>query len=782
MSPMGTILGIILAVLVGAFAIAALIFLIGKIFGITFWVLGSIFRFIGAEVTDFVRFISSILASLLFAPMVVLSIVIGRWSASKHYAGSLMDELRGAGRCVYRFFVGNPARLVGLGGALEGVERRVPEAMAAAPTRDKPSKKRVGMFDGYKIIGSLKSGGSGGKLYIAEPDEIKRAVFAKRKLAEVDQVVIKVFSLSDGSSLPQIVRESRALDAARQLGLVLEHEMSPERFYYVMRYVPGEPLSAVTQRLHTIAPSDGLGEDELAQAMGYIEDLLVALDTYHNAELWHKDVKPDNIIVDGREKGARAHLVDFGLVTPMRSAMTLTTHGTEYFRDPELVRQALRGVKVHQIDGSKFDVYAAGAVLYSMIENSFPAHGGLSQITKRCPEALRWIVRRAMAEYDRRYPSAAAMLADLRVVMEASNPYALKPIDLPSVADGDDAAEDLVDTIPAPEWDDSVQPDFARAASPVPPRVKPARGHGDRVGRPQTQTDFWSGRYRVVGVPVATPKHAPRPPKPAASAHRAPPLRDPTDRRPAREQIKSARARAQQRRENAAKRINSARSRRRGGKGDYSNTPGAAVVFAGLLGMAVLFAGGVIGYGLLQGDLLRDQRRVSSNASVPAPQVSPPGIPAAPGSQRATASAAPAPSLPQVEAQLLIVPMLPQPIDTGLSDEMLAAGELMQAQGADLLGSVVPEDEEDQAIELIAQLRNALGSTPSDAPQYLLKVQEWLGTQTIDGVLILRPNPNDRSLNRILLVTQNFHTDLPMDEQTVPRLLGVLASNGYTPG
>ena len=33
--------------------------------------------------------------------------------------------------------------------------------------------------------------------------------------------------------------------------------------------------------------------------------------------------------------------------------MTLTTHGTEYFRDPEMVRLALRGVKVHQVDGSR---------------------------------------------------------------------------------------------------------------------------------------------------------------------------------------------------------------------------------------------------------------------------------------------------------------------------------------------------------------------------------------------------------------------------------------------
>ncbi|MCH7792939.1 MAG: hypothetical protein IID31_11760, partial [Planctomycetes bacterium] len=167
----------------------------------------------------------------------------------------------------------------------------------------------------------------------------------------------------------------------------------------------------------------------LAGTLGYIDDLISTLDTYHQGGLWHKDVKPDNIIVDG----THAQLVDFGLLTSLRSSLTLTTHGTEYFRDPEMVRMALRGVKVHQINGAKFDIYGAGAVLYSAIENSFPAHGGLSHITKRCPEALRWIIRRAMTDYDKRYESAAAMLADLRVVAGAAEPFAVKPVDLPSM-------------------------------------------------------------------------------------------------------------------------------------------------------------------------------------------------------------------------------------------------------------------------------------------------------------------------------------------------------------
>jgi len=787
MTSIATIFSILAAVFIGAIVLAAVIFLFIKLFGMTFVVLRNIFRFIGEEITDTLRFVGAVLASVLFAPLVVLSIVIGRWSASKHYAGAFMAELRSAGRCVYRLFIGNLARLFGLSKALEGVEQRVPEVMAAAPTRDKPSK-RTGIFEGYTIVGSLKGGGSGGKLYIAEPDEIKQAVFAKRKLGPVDQVVIKVFSLKDGSSLPQIVRESRALDAARSLGLVLEHQMAPERFFYVMRYVPGESLSVVTQRLHALSSIEGLGDDHLHSVMNYGEDLLVALDTYHNAELWHKDVKPDNIIIDGHDKDAKAHLVDFGLVTPMRSAMTLTTHGTEYFRDPELVRQALRGVKVHQIDGSKFDVYGAGAVMFSMIENSFPAHGGLSQLTKRCPEALRWIVRRSMAEYDRRYPSAAAMLADLRVVMAADDPFKIKPIDLPSVSQGDVAAANQVESERYESFDEPVS--FGGSAgSPVPQRVGAPMNPGSdaaRVGRPRARlTSWWSGRYSVGGV---MPKAGDRPtPRGMSSLHKAKanvqehvgrvgrvqrPLRDADDRKPAAQQVKDARKRAHTRRTSASNRIRSTRR----GRSSYNNTPGVAVVFAGILGLMVLGAGTVLGLAMFTAAFHRPQPPMPSIPPIPA-IASVPSVTDGAQGHLVVAQASGLDTVGQVDAQVLVVPMLAQPIDPELLSEIETGFASLREMGMELIGDLSSSD--DRAIELTAELANAIGSVPVDSPAFTVKIQQWLSTKQFDGVLVLGTEPGSEQANTAMLVMDEFVTAVPISERTVYFLLERLNANGY---
>ncbi len=581
---MNIIMGLLAASLLVVVAVLAIIYVIAPIFQGIGFLIRHLFRFISGELGDMLRVIGGIITTAVFIPLVLLNIVIGRWSASRHYGAAIQHELGAIGGSMYRIVVGHPARLLGMRSLVEGIEDRVPAAMAEAPTRDKPSK-RSGRFEEYEIVGSLKGGGSGAKLYVANPSAKKRAIFARQGRPDVEQVVIKSFSLSDGSSLPQIVRESRALEAAKDIGLVLEHELTDQRFFYVMPYVPGESLGQVTQRLHAGAGPEGLGRRALAEAMGYGADLLRTLDRYHRGGLWHKDVKPDNIIVHN----GRAHLVDLGLVTPLRSAMTLTTHGTEYFRDPEMVRMALRGVKVHEVEGAKFDVFAAGAALYSVIENSFPAHGGLSQVTKRCPEALRWIIRRSMADYERRYSSAQEMLRDLETLLTAEDPFAMKPAELPSMRGGDAAADAKA---PGPAHESFGPPvGGAAAGSPVPPqeppRARPAAWEDDGRGpggaatavrkRPDIRvTNWWKGQYAVDGERAG-----------AARPRAEQPRRHAGPGRSAADQLASARKRVESARARAHARMN------RGRQARYSNGPNAGVIIALLALAAVGVFGGL---------------------------------------------------------------------------------------------------------------------------------------------------------------------------------------------
>lgn len=583
----GATVGLVILIVATVLLIVPLFRAIGWCFKAIGWLIAHIAKFIGRTFSDALRALGATITAIIFLPLILINIVIGRWSAAGHFARALTDEASSVGRALYRLFIGNPARLLLMEGALEGIEQRVPNAIAHAPGADKPSR-RTGQFPGYTIVGSLKGGGSGGRLFIAEPSPEKRAAYARAGAQEVDRVVIKSFSVEDGSTLAQIIRESRALEAARKLNLILDHELSDERFFYVTPYVPGIDLTTETQRLHSRSSPQGLDPEPLQAALSYIGDLLVTLDRYHTGGLWHKDIKPDNIIVADGE----AHLVDLGLVTPLRSAMTLTTHGTEYFRDPELVRLALRGVKVHEVDGVKFDLYGVGAVLYSMLENSFPAHAGLSRITKRCPEALRWIVRRAMADIHQRYASSREMLADLRVVAQAKDPFALRPADLPSMKGGI-SEDDLPrgDHRDMPQSADPVSsfspgapgtsgfagsPGYAAHTPRPAPQPSPAKpGAAPRVGKTRPKlivADWWTGKYRAdqlqrpnrpepvhpSEVVMPTSPRSPRTPRPPRMGipKARPHMGHGAAHRPAaKEQLHSARARVREMRTRAQQRI-----------------------------------------------------------------------------------------------------------------------------------------------------------------------------------------------------------------------------------
>ncbi|HEX2838315.1 MAG TPA: hypothetical protein VHN77_09340 [Phycisphaerales bacterium] len=456
-----TILSIILIVAGSSLAVALVVALVVWLFMPVSRGLGRFFAhvwtFIAGVFKELARLVACIIVAPVFATLAVLSIVFFQKVAAARFARAFKDEGLRMVVCVYRIFVGLPSRLLGVETAMEGIETRLPTVLTS--TWGDAVSPRTSLFPGYTIVRTLAAGGSGAKLYVAEADRKKRKELARDGFAG-GQVVIKSFTTYENDGLLTIVRESRALEVGRRMGLILEHVLTPERFYYVMRYVPGENLRVVTNRLHEASGDEGLDDARLRVALGYVRDLLETLRSYHEAGLWHKDVKPDNVIVEpaadagpvmagageeaeiealkrspviGTMERGRATLVDFGLVSSLRSAMTLTTHGTEYYRDPEMVRRALRGVKVHEVDGVRFDVYAAGAVLFSVIEDSFPAQGVLSPIRKRCPGAVGWIIRRAMADYDQRYESAQEMLTDLERVLAAEDMFGVRPADLPSM-------------------------------------------------------------------------------------------------------------------------------------------------------------------------------------------------------------------------------------------------------------------------------------------------------------------------------------------------------------
>ena len=96
----------------------------------------------------------------------------------------------------------------------------------------------------------------------------------------------------------------------------LYYSFQDEQFlYFVMDYVPGGDLMALLIKC-------GIFEEQLARF--YISELVLAIESVHKLGFIHRDIKPDNILID---KNGHIKLTDFGLCTGFR-----WTHDSKYYQ------------------------------------------------------------------------------------------------------------------------------------------------------------------------------------------------------------------------------------------------------------------------------------------------------------------------------------------------------------------------------------------------------------------------------------------------------------------
>lgn len=208
--------------------------------------------------------------------------------------------------------------------------------------------------------------------------------------------------------------------------------------YYAMPYLEGRTL-AEALRTEGPVPAD--------RALRIVEPILEALQHAHENGLVHRDVKPDNILL---EVGTgRPLLVDFGIVKYLDGPANLTDAGfivgTPLYMSPE---QALGSRSVD----ARSDVYGIGAVLFQLLTGAPPFEGADSQeivgrhIREPVPTAglsrdgippwIATIVLRCMAKHpDDRFPTARAVLDAIRMGKTGADGAAVDPVNLLPRAD-----------------------------------------------------------------------------------------------------------------------------------------------------------------------------------------------------------------------------------------------------------------------------------------------------------------------------------------------------------
>src|SRR5215210_6643801 len=224
---------------------------------------------------------------------------------------------------------------------------------------------------------------------------------------------------SDPDQLERFRREARAVARLSHPHVVTvidagEDDGTP---YIVFEYVAGETLKDRIRRL---------GRLPAPEAVAYAIEVGRALACAHSHRLVHRDVKPQNVLID---QEGRAKVTDFGIARSLEAhGLTATGRvlGTTDYVSPE---QALG----HQVT-EQSDIYSLGIVLYEMLTGEAPfkadtqvavamkhVRDPLPDVQRRRPEvsaALASIVDRATAkETDNRYQTVDEVVHDLEEVL-----------------------------------------------------------------------------------------------------------------------------------------------------------------------------------------------------------------------------------------------------------------------------------------------------------------------------------------------------------------------------
>src|SRR3954467_8352215 len=224
---------------------------------------------------------------------------------------------------------------------------------------------------------------------------------------------------TDPDQLERFRREARAVASLNHPHVVTvidagEDEGAP---YIVFEYVEGETLKDRIRRL---------GRLEVTEAVAYAIEIGRALMAAHQARMVHRDVKPQNVLIDME---GRAKVTDFGIARSLETeGLTATGRvlGTTDYVSPE---QAM-GEDVDE----RSDVYSLGVVLYEMLTGEAPfkadtqvavamkhVRDPLPDVQRRRPEvsaALAAVVERSTAkETQRRYATVTEVVHDLEEVL-----------------------------------------------------------------------------------------------------------------------------------------------------------------------------------------------------------------------------------------------------------------------------------------------------------------------------------------------------------------------------
>lgn len=280
--------------------------------------------------------------------------------------------------------------------------------------------------DRYKVLKLIGSGGMA-NVYLAHDMILDRDVAVKMLRADYS---------NDPDFLRRFQREAYSVTTLSHPNIVSSYDVGEEEGiqYIVMEYVEGETLKEYIQEHSLIKPKE---------VLRIMEQLTAAIAHAHHFQIVHRDIKPQNILIN---KDGNVKVTDFGIATASTQATITQTNsvlGSVHYLSPE---QARGGVA-----NKKSDIYSLGIVMFELLTGKLPFSGesavsiALKHLQSEVPPPTKWnpeipqsveniVLKATSKDTFYRYDSADEMKLDLQTALDEDRLYE-KPFVIPSNLD-----------------------------------------------------------------------------------------------------------------------------------------------------------------------------------------------------------------------------------------------------------------------------------------------------------------------------------------------------------
>ena len=267
--------------------------------------------------------------------------------------------------------------------------------------------------DRYEIIKTIGEGGMA-NVYLANDTILDRKVAIK---------VLRGDLSNDEKFIRRFKREALSVSNLSHPNIVEVYDVGEEdgNYYIVMEYIEGKTLKQLLQKRGALT---------LNEVIDIMTQLTDGLDYAHEAYIIHRDIKPQNIMI---EDNGLVKITDFGIAMALNSTQLTQTNsvmGSVHYLPPEQANG--KGSTV------KSDIYSLGILMYELLTGSVPFKGDtaveialkhmkekIPSIRKQnptIPQSVENIVLKATAKNPKnRYDNVRDMYKDLQTALQRDN-------------------------------------------------------------------------------------------------------------------------------------------------------------------------------------------------------------------------------------------------------------------------------------------------------------------------------------------------------------------------